>query len=59
MAQAKSTNYKCVLNRTGEVYRIPNSQVQDAISQGFIYCPRSVWKKTRETNVKKRQFKES
>ena len=58
MAQAKSTNYKCV-QKGSEVYRLPNNQVQDAISQGFSYCPRSEWKPTRETNVKKRQFKES
>ena len=58
MAQAKSSNYKCV-KKGSEIYRLPNNQIQDAISQGFTYCPRSEWKQTRETNGKKRQFKES
>jgi len=58
MAQAKSSNHKCV-KKGSEVYRLPNNQIKDALSQGFTYCPRSEWKQTRETNGKKRQFKES
>jgi len=56
MAQAKSSNYKCV-KKGSEVYRIPNNQIKDALSKGFEFCPRSEWKKVRD-NGKEKRFQE-